>query len=272
MCNALSNVIGNIVFFCSPCLQLLLAALKYYDTQSYVDSSVSRMESSILEIQKSEKQLCDLVNRFETQLHDHHKSVGSMFTDHVSGVDARVAKCCETLASNSSSASSSVAANIVQELEDKERRKNNVLFFNIPEPNTSNFEADRNYASKLCKDTFDLDVKILKVFRLGMKVPNKCRPLLVQFDNENCKAKILGKSYLLKSMEPYSSIYVSADMTKSERIMHRQLVEELKSRRARGETNIFIRGNSIIAKSRTNNRSPSNTDPTINTTPMESSS
>ena len=118
---------------------------------------------------------------------------------------------------------------------------------NIPEPNTSNFEADRNYASKLCKDTFDLDVKILKVFRLGMKVPNKYRPLLVHFNNENCKAKILGKSYLLKSMEPYSSIYVSADMTKSERIMHRQLVEELKSRRARGETNIFIRGNSIIA-------------------------
>ena len=57
------------------------------------------------------------------------------------------------------STSSSVAANIVQELEDKERRKNNVLFFNIPEPNTSNFEADRNYASKLCKDTFDLDVE-----------------------------------------------------------------------------------------------------------------
>ena len=230
------------------------------------------MESSLLEIQKSEKKLCDLVNKFETKLHDHHKSVGNMLTDHVSGVDAQVANCCETLASNSSSTSSSVAANVVQELGDKERRKNNVLFFNIPEPDASNSEADHNYASKLCKDTFDLDVIILKAFRLGKKVPNKCRPLLVQFDNENAKAKILGKSYLLKSMEPYSSIYVSADMTISERIKHRQLVEELKSRRARGETNIFICGNSIIAKSRTNDRSPSNTDPAISATLMESSS
>ena len=153
-----------------------------------------------------------------------------MQTDHVLGVDAQVAKCCETLASNSSSTSSFVAANVVQELGDKERHKNTVLLFNIPEPDASNSEADRNYASKLCKDTFDLDVTILKAFRLGKKVPNKCRPLLVQFDNENAKAKILGKPYLLKSMEPYSSIYVSADMTISERIKHRQLVEELKSR------------------------------------------
>ena len=121
-----------------------------------------------------------------------------MFTDHVSGVDAKVTKCCETLASNSSSASSSVAINVVQELENKEHQKKNLLFFHISEPDATNLEADRNYVSKLCKDTFDLDIKILKAFHLGKKVPNKCRPLLVQFEKENAKAKILGKSYLLK--------------------------------------------------------------------------
>ena len=94
--------------------------MKYYDTQSNVDSSITRIESSLLGIQKSEKNLCDLVKQFETQLHDQHKSVGSMLTDHVLGVDAKVTKCCEALASNSSSASSSVAVNVVQELEDKE--------------------------------------------------------------------------------------------------------------------------------------------------------
>ena len=246
--------------------------MKYYDTQSYVDSNVACIESSLLEIQKSEKNLCDLVKQFETQLYDHHKSVGSMLTDHVSGVDAKVTKWCETLASDSSSASSTVAVNLVQKLEDKECRKKNVLFFNISEPDASNLEPECNYVSKLCKDTFDLDVKILKVFRLGKKVPNKCRPLLVQFEKENAKAKILGKSYLLKSMEPYSDVYVSLDVTKSERIKHKQLVDELKSRQAKGETNIFIRSNSIITKSRTKTRSPSNTDSTTRVIPMESSS
>ena len=97
----------------------------------------------------------------------------------------------------------------------------------------------------------------------------------MQFEKENAKAKILDKSYLLKSMEPYSNVYVSVDMTKSERIKHKQLVDELKSRLAKGETSIFIRSNSIITiitKSRTKTRSPSNTDSTTRVTPMESSS
>ena len=147
-----------------------------------------------------------------------------------------------------------------------------MLFFNISKPDASNLEADRNYVSKLCKDTFDLDVKILKAFRLGKKVPNKCRPLLVQFEKENANAKNLGKSYLLKSMEPYSGAYVSVDIIKSERIKHKQLVDELKSRQAKDETNIFICSNSIITKSRTKTRSPSNTASATRVTPMKSSS
>ena len=87
--------------------------MKYHDTQSNVDSNVAHIESSLLEIQKSEKNLCDLVKQFETQLHDRHKSVGSMLTDYVSGVHAKGTKCCETLASNSSSVSLSVAVNVV---------------------------------------------------------------------------------------------------------------------------------------------------------------
>ena len=81
----------------------------------------------------------------------------------------------------------------------------------------SNSDAGHNCVSKLCKDTFDLDVKFLKAFHLGKKVLYKCRPLLVQFEKENTKAKIPGKSYLLKSTELYSDIYVSVDITKSKR-------------------------------------------------------
>ena len=44
-----------------------------------------------------------------------------------------------------------------------------MLFFNISEPDASNLEADHNYVSKLCKDTFDLDVKILKAWQESAK-------------------------------------------------------------------------------------------------------
>ena len=111
------------------------------------------------------------------------------------------------------SAHSSVADTIVQQLEDKNRRKNNILFFNIPESETSNSGVDPGFVSKLCKDVYNLDIQILKAFHLGKKLANKSRPLLVQLESEDIKARILAKSYLLKSTELYNSVYVSADMT-----------------------------------------------------------
>ena len=62
---------------------------------------------------------------------------------------AKVIKCYETLASNSSTASSFVAANVVQELEDNERCKKMCCFLT--------FLSQMNQIlrlTKLCKDTF----------------------------------------------------------------------------------------------------------------------
>ena len=130
--------------------------------------SVARIESSLTEIQKSERKLCDLVNKLETQLYDRHKSVGNMLADHVLGVDAKVTKCCETLASNSSSASLSVAANVVRNWKIKLLQENCVLFY-IPESDALKSEADHNYVSKICKDTCDLELKFCKHSILARK-------------------------------------------------------------------------------------------------------
>ena len=78
LCNALSSVVDNIVFFFSPCLQILPVALKYYDTQSYVESNITCIESSLLEIQKYETKICDLIKKVETQLNDYHKLLGML--------------------------------------------------------------------------------------------------------------------------------------------------------------------------------------------------
>ena len=41
---------------------------------------------------------------------------------------------------------------------------------------------------------------------------------------------------------------MSADLTKAEKARHKLLVEELNSQRARGETDIIIRGDSIVTR------------------------
>ena len=44
--------------------------------------------------------------------------------------------------------------------------------------------------------------------------------------------------------------YVSTDMTKAEQARCKLLVEQLKSRKARGETDIIIRGDGIVTRSK----------------------
>ena len=86
-----------------------------------------------------------------------------MLTDHVLGIDAKVTQCCETLALNSSSASSSVVVNVVQELEDKERRKKNMLFLTFLSQMHQIWRLIViMFPSFVRIATFDLDVKIFE--------------------------------------------------------------------------------------------------------------
>ena len=79
--------------------------------------------------------------------------------------------------------SSSMAVNIVRELEDKEHHKNNLIFYNVPEPTTPSWKADSAYISDLCRIIFDLNVEIIKSIRIGKKTDKKHRPLLIHLSN-----------------------------------------------------------------------------------------
>ena len=140
VCNALSSVIHNIVFFCSPCLQILPVALKHYDTQSYVDSNFTCIESSLLEIQKSETKIYDFVNKFETQLNDHHKLLRTLkdqldvkeatVTPMSNNADTPTTDSVTSLANNTVS---SFTVSIVDEQNEREKRKLNLIFHNVTE-------------------------------------------------------------------------------------------------------------------------------------------
>ena len=69
-----------------------------------------------------------------------------------------------------SDSSCSMAVNTDRELVDKERYKNNLILYNVPEPTTPSWKADSAYISDLCRITFDLNIEIIKLFRIGMKI------------------------------------------------------------------------------------------------------
>ena len=99
---------------------------------------------------------------------------------------------------------------------------------------------------------YKLNVTTTKVFRLGKKRENseqsQHRPLLVSLEKESDKNMLLARSGQLRHHDKYKEIYFAPDKTKFERSKHRKLVDELKQKRARGETDLIIRNGSIVTK------------------------
>ena len=73
---------------------------------------------------------------------------------------------------------------------------------------------------------------------------------MICLSNYEIKAKLLSKSFILCQTHPFEDIFASIDMTKAEQARHKLLVKQLKSWRARGETNIIIHRDSIVTRSK----------------------
>lgn len=141
--------------------------------------------------------------------------------------------------SNSSSSENVDFEDIVNEVSDRQYRKNNLIIFGIPD-NSSN-------AKDVIKEIFsemrcDLEEDITPV-RLGKpdssrKLP---RPIKLRFKSHETVFKLLFKSKLLRSSEKFKNIRMSSDKTPRQQELYRKIKQELNARIANGETNIQIK-------------------------------
>ena len=63
----------------------------------------------------------------------------------------------------------------MDELADREKRKKNVIVYNLPE--ASDHEADKCCFLDLCKKVYNADINVNKMVHLGKKSTDKQRPL-----------------------------------------------------------------------------------------------
>ena len=84
--------------------------------------------------------------------------------------------------------------------------------------------------------------------RLGKRLENKHRPLLVCFEQEDDKSTVISHSNWLCRHDQYKRVFIAPDRTKFERDKHVKLVNELKERKAKGETSLIIRNGCIISR------------------------
>ena len=144
----------------------------------------------------------------------------------------------------------------IDEYMDREKRKCNLIVYNLPEPptdmeTTECVKKDKEFFKEIVGSILDKDLsnlQITKVLRLGKSPSAKPRPLLVSIQDELWKREILRFAYKLSKISKWSSIYVSPDYTRKEREANKVLRNELRRRKENGEENLSIRNGKIIVK------------------------
>lgn len=142
--------------------------------------------------------------------------------------------------------------NIFSELEERERRKTNLVVTGVPEREDGTvkerMEWDEEKVKSLFQDLAELDRgDFTKTYRLGRVDSRKPRPLKIVCRSDEIKRKILMKAKDLRSMSTYEGTYVNPDQTPLQQRQSKALREEYKRRKTLGE-NVLLRHGKIISR------------------------
>ena len=156
----------------------------------------------------------------------------------------------------------------LNERTDIERRKMNLVVFNLPEPesptnvawdNDEKIEKDIENITKILEDELKIDIGeeeiLVDARRLGMKKTTteggkpKPRPMKIVFKDLKMKREVLtAAKNLRKSTDPVANkLCINPDLTEAQRQRDKELREEMWKRRANNENVIIRRGEIITA-------------------------
>lgn len=149
---------------------------------------------------------------------------------------------------------------IIQEISDRNARKNNIILYGIVENPTADRDGkilhDQQKVSKVLscvipEVTFGND---LKPIRLGKFDPTKKnpRPIKIVLPSETMAHNIIQKAYRLKNLQDPKNVRISLDKTVRQQQTYRRAKDELSTRIAGGEDNLrikYIRGSPKIISS-----------------------
>jgi len=144
----------------------------------------------------------------------------------------------------------------LNEKEEIEKKQKNLIFFNVPETESGTVEerliTDQQHVQTVMEGV-QVDVTVMDVKRIGRKLPNKPRPLIVKMGTIDDKFLVLKSAKNLRNFrdsgEFRATVSIQPDLTKLQQKEHKKLVDEMKHRRLQGE-NITIRNGKIISLER----------------------
>lgn len=141
--------------------------------------------------------------------------------------------------------------NIDEYMERKEKREN-IVVFGLKESNkptiNEKIEDDLKAIEKIKKDIgCEGTGEILKVFRIGKK-SERPRPIVVKCDSRNTWRDILTNSKKLREIAIFENVHIQPQLTKKQLLAEKELKNELRMRKEKGEKNLSIKNGKIIRR------------------------
>src|SRR5436190_18463416 len=103
---------------------------------------------------------------------------------------------------------------IISEINNRKRRKNNIILFGAQESNVNN---DTTFAKEVIQFVDkDISTSSIKIFRLGKETSNKIRPIKIVLNSNTDVQKLIRNARKLKSSDNFKTLYLTTDKTKRE--------------------------------------------------------
>ena len=143
------------------------------------------------------------------------------------------------------------------EEEEIRKRKTSVIVNGVKEPTAESPEDRKSEDEEVIEDLLQKlradDVSVNKVIRLGKRPGEseaKPRPVKLELASEEQKEKVLqrAKNILREEEGAYKQIFIHQDLTPNQRKKRRELVQEMKERQSKGETNLVIANWKIVTR------------------------
>ena len=244
LCQWLGAFVHIMDRFANPHLQMAVKCLEQISTELLAEEKkVIEHQSTVIELQaKVIEKRDEELSFLKTYIQREVKSVQGVVQTEMKSYSSALSKtCAAALAPKKIRAA-------VKTVSNKEDRTRIIIIYGLEKCIEEILEDE---VGKVLA-TIEEKPVITDCCRVGIKKPDRKRPIKFTLRSSDMANQILSKAKLLRTKEGYSNIYISPDRTVDERRAFKKLWEELQLKRKTDSGKVhYIKNNKIVSSDKT---------------------
>lgn len=226
---SLTSVLPKLLYRCTECSQNSNSS-QYINSKKFSDI-LDQFNTSILNF----KEATETFKGLSEKVNELHQNQQEIIQDKLPEMNKRLSELESKSSSQDNSHDVIATQKIIAEINEQKNLSKNVIIFNLKD--SPDEEKNLKNVNKLLKNN-NINVKNISVKRLGIFDENKCRPVKIIFRSYYDAINMLKKSKAIMKNSK-QNIYITNDKTKSQQLVEKKVIQELHSRREKGEKNII---------------------------------